>query len=317
MHLKPDVILGDIIAGIKNNRVGFIAKNASDQRVVATVLGAPAFLIGLTDVEIDVVKSQIANRVDPELVAAKDETLKALAEAKRGWRSAADQIRERVRAEVYDEAVVGHGNLPGESRGARLAGPLAVQNAGRAFGSAGLRSAAMGFGAFMADNSFSNRIVIQGRAHSLPRPLPMRYLRTALVARGFWDGWKVTRSAPRRFHFLGLGAPIMIPLSGPCGARHPSPHVRRHEPLPAMPWRERSTQPLEHISRSALAGSPSSLCRARVTRGSLHAASAASSCGSILLTMCADENGERLALVPVPSPQRTCSHRGNFTGPTR
>src|SRR5262245_32265186 len=73
-------------------------------------------------------------------------------------------------------------------------------DAGGAFGGAGLRSAAIGFGAFMADNSFCDRIVIQGRAHSLPRPLPMRYLRTALVARGFWDGWKnSTGSAPRRF----------------------------------------------------------------------------------------------------------------------
>lgn len=42
----------------------------------------------------------------------------------------------------------------------------------------------------------------------------MRYLRTALVARGFWDGWKqATGAAPRHFHFLGLGAPIMLPLA--------------------------------------------------------------------------------------------------------
>jgi hypothetical protein len=86
-------------------------------------------------------------------------------------------------------------------------------DAGRAFAGAGLTGASIGFGAFMADNTFSDRIVMRGRERALPRPLPMRYLRTALVARGVWDGWRsVARKSPRRFHFLGLGAPIMLPL---------------------------------------------------------------------------------------------------------
>jgi hypothetical protein len=132
------------------------------------------------------------------------------------------ELRHRNEA-VARQAKLAIDSLPRNKRPQYLAVASALDydtayDAGRAFGDAGLRSAAMGFGAFMADNSFSDRIVIQGRAHPLPSPLPMRYLRTALVARGFWDGWKsATRSAPRQFHFLGLGAPIVIPLMALAG----------------------------------------------------------------------------------------------------
>jgi hypothetical protein len=60
--------------------------------------------------------------------------------------------------------------------------------AGRLFGPSGVSGVAMGLGAFMADDSLSDTVVLRGRAHRLRRRLPMRYLRTALVARGFWDG---------------------------------------------------------------------------------------------------------------------------------
>ncbi len=94
--------------------------------------------------------------------------------------------------------------------------------AGHVFGVAGLRQAAMGFGAFMADDSFADNVVIKGRTIKFERQLPMRYLRCALVARGFWDGWKAaTGGAPERFHFLGLGAPIMIPVVAVAAARTP------------------------------------------------------------------------------------------------
>jgi hypothetical protein len=86
-------------------------------------------------------------------------------------------------------------------------------DAGFEFAKAGLNGASMGFGAFMADNSFVEKIAVAGQQLRLQRRLPMRYLRTAAVARGFWDGWKsASGKAPERFHFLGLGAPIMIPI---------------------------------------------------------------------------------------------------------
>jgi hypothetical protein len=97
--LAESVQLSEIrahVAGIKDNRVGFITKHADDPRVVAAVLGAPAFLSGLTDAEMGVVKSEIAKRVNPKLAASKDEALSALADVERGWRNASNQIRSRA-----------------------------------------------------------------------------------------------------------------------------------------------------------------------------------------------------------------------------
>lgn len=86
-------------------------------------------------------------------------------------------------------------------------------DAGREFAAAGLKSVACGFGAYMADDRSVSSVVIRGRVRKLPGLLPQRYLRTALAARGFWDGWRdEAGSAPKTFHFLGLGAPIMIPI---------------------------------------------------------------------------------------------------------
>ena len=85
--------------------------------------------------------------------------------------------------------------------------------AGQAFGEAGVRDAAMGFGAYMADDNFTDHVILDRRRLDLSAPMPNRYLRTALVARGFWDGYRAaTGGAPRAFHFLGLGAPIMVAL---------------------------------------------------------------------------------------------------------
>ncbi len=86
-------------------------------------------------------------------------------------------------------------------------------DAGRVFAAAGLQRVAMGFGAYMADDNYSDCVRIDGRRLELPRRMANRYLRTALVARGFWTGYReVAGAAPRAFHFLGLGAPIMMAL---------------------------------------------------------------------------------------------------------
>ena len=61
----------------------------------SAVLGAPAFLSGLTDADINIVKSQVAKRLAPEIAATKDATLKALQETEAGWRAAIGQISNR------------------------------------------------------------------------------------------------------------------------------------------------------------------------------------------------------------------------------
>jgi hypothetical protein len=90
-------------------------------------------------------------------------------------------------------------------------------DAGMVFAEAGLERVAMGFGAYMADDHFSDHVVVGRRRLDLGARLPMRYLRTALVARGFWTGYKaVAGRPPRAFHFLGLGAPIVLGLVALC-----------------------------------------------------------------------------------------------------
>ena len=94
-------------------------------------------------------------------------------------------------------------------------------DAGREFAAAGLTAAALGFGAFMNDDTTTRQIKIRGRTRRVDPAMPTRYLGTALVARGFWDGWHAERNdAPERFHFLGLGAPIMIAITT-CAATPP------------------------------------------------------------------------------------------------
>jgi len=78
------------------DRVGFVTKHANDARVVQAVLGAPAFLSGLTDAEIDVVRQQIEKRVAPQVASARAATHKALQETEAGWRNAISQIGERA-----------------------------------------------------------------------------------------------------------------------------------------------------------------------------------------------------------------------------
>jgi hypothetical protein len=86
-------------------------------------------------------------------------------------------------------------------------------DAGQAFAKAGIRKIAMGFGAFMADQNYVDHIKVRGKRIDFETRVSMRYLRTVAVACGFWDGYREEFGAgPLAFHFLGLGAPIILPL---------------------------------------------------------------------------------------------------------
>ena len=94
-------------------------------------------------------------------------------------------------------------------------------DAGRLLTHHGLSFAAIGFGAFMADDAYTSRYKQRGHWVNLPHPMPQRYLRTALVARGFFEGARAGGdSTLQAFHFLGLGAPIMLGLAAL--AAHPT-----------------------------------------------------------------------------------------------
>ncbi|MBI5401499.1 hypothetical protein HZB05_01580 [Candidatus Wolfebacteria bacterium] len=90
-------------------------------------------------------------------------------------------------------------------------------DAGKEFAARGCARVAMGFGAFMADDNYSDFLELNNKIIKLSTSMPNRYLRTVAVAKGFWQGYKRTANkAPSAFHFLGLGAPIMIPLVALC-----------------------------------------------------------------------------------------------------
>ena len=86
-------------------------------------------------------------------------------------------------------------------------------DAGRIFAAHQVRRIAMGFGAYMADNHYTDYVDIGPRRIEFGGRLPNRYTRTVLAARGFYDGYRSEAgTTPAAFHFLGLGAPIMLPL---------------------------------------------------------------------------------------------------------
>lgn len=90
-------------------------------------------------------------------------------------------------------------------------------DAGIVFASHDLRRISMGFGAFMADANYTDHAVKGRRRIEFGSRLPNRYIRTVLVAKGFFDGYTVGGGeAPDGFHCLGLGAPIMLPLVALC-----------------------------------------------------------------------------------------------------
>ncbi|MPZ61925.1 MAG: hypothetical protein GEU93_11655 [Propionibacteriales bacterium] len=110
-----------------------------------------------------------------------------------------DRLPERLRERYYPVACAESYNT--------------AWDAGQVFADHGLTPIAMGFGAFMADANYTDHVFIGRRRIDFPGRLPNRYTRTVLVARGFWDGYRsAAGTTPQGFHFLGLGAPIMLPL---------------------------------------------------------------------------------------------------------
>ena len=125
---------------------------------------------------------------------------------------------KKINKDVARRAVAEQKTLPAEL--AKACYPVASAlsydiafDAGEVFAAHGLKRVSMGFGAYMADDHYTDHVIIKERLVELTDLMPNRYLRTALAARGFWDGYrKKAGRPPEAFHFLGLGAPIMIGL---------------------------------------------------------------------------------------------------------
>jgi hypothetical protein len=76
------------------DRLPFVTKHIAD--AAPAVLQGPAFLSGLTQAEIEIVRRQYKTKVNPELAEAKAKATDALAHCEAGWRNAANQIRSRA-----------------------------------------------------------------------------------------------------------------------------------------------------------------------------------------------------------------------------
>ena len=87
-------------------------------------------------------------------------------------------------------------------------------DAGTVFARAGLTGVAIGLGAAMNDRRDTTQTDALGTPTTLTRPLPARYVRSGEILRGFMDGYRqIAGRPPRDFHYLGLGAPIMLALA--------------------------------------------------------------------------------------------------------
>lgn len=86
-------------------------------------------------------------------------------------------------------------------------------SAGKLIAASGARGFCLPFGAFMADDRTTNSYVMNGKRISLDRFVPVRVIRSALVAKGLADGWRsVGAKAPDHIHLLGLGQMLILGL---------------------------------------------------------------------------------------------------------
>jgi hypothetical protein len=68
------------------DRMVFLERHGADSTLANAVLSAPAFLSGLTEVELAFVRSKLEQRaLPPEVVEAKVAVAKALGEVEVGW----------------------------------------------------------------------------------------------------------------------------------------------------------------------------------------------------------------------------------------
>lgn len=199
---------GELSTGL-SARTASIAEQASEEAIKAREKGEAAFqkqqlelhptrMIGVEDTRMAL---WLVLNMEPEYLPYKRSDYKIINEA----------VARRAAAELK--------KLPAEL--AKYYYPVAsalsydiAYDAGEVFAKYGLKRISMGFGAYMADDHYTDHVIIGNRLIELDGLMPNRYLRTALAARGFWDGYrKQAGSPPEGFHFLGLGAPIMIVIA--------------------------------------------------------------------------------------------------------
>jgi len=176
--------------------VAELVPTAGDQLARQLTL-TPSRLIGVEDI---VPACLLALDIEPRLGGSDRSSLRRRNTAvARGASAACSTLPRELRRQYFPVASANSFNT--------------AHDAGRIFASHGHRRIAMGFGAYMADSNYVDHFRVGRSTTTLKRRIPNRYLRTVLVARGFWEGYvSELGKPPLAFHFLGLGAPIMLPL---------------------------------------------------------------------------------------------------------
>ena len=88
------------IASLKENRLTFLKKHASDPVIASALLEAPAFLSGLSDGELAMVRDVVERAfLSAEIVEAKGKVADALLETERSLRAGQAMIRQHARVE--------------------------------------------------------------------------------------------------------------------------------------------------------------------------------------------------------------------------
>jgi hypothetical protein len=87
-----------------------------------------------------------------------------------------------------------------------------ARQAGRAAGEADAAGIATGLAGALADRSFTDFRVQDGALEPLPEAVPRPYLRALDVAAGLHHGYAEATGRRPRFHALGAGSPILVPL---------------------------------------------------------------------------------------------------------
>ena len=87
------------VASLKDERerMAFLEKNGADARVASALLEAPAFLSGIGNAELALIKAKVEKQcLSPEIVEAKAKVEKALAELERAPQAASSMIASRA-----------------------------------------------------------------------------------------------------------------------------------------------------------------------------------------------------------------------------
>lgn len=109
----------------------------------------------------------------------------------------------------------------------------AFSSGARAGGITGAQAIATGLASFLTDRNYVRGYRIRGKHIACigGRSIPNRYLRSLLVTMGLLDGFASVRDgAFPRFHGLGAGAPMILPLLALCGYSSPSLSVDSTSP---------------------------------------------------------------------------------------